>query len=241
MSPSTEPGRGELLGLVLAALLSYPLGLALGSPWLLPILNTAPAYVVLLRRLGRGDRAGATRAMLLWAAALAVGGTLAFASWPSPVDGLVLNGPAYRDEMLHWIRTGEGREGSPRLFLPQHLLHLAAFVALCLTTASALGILLGAVLMNFMAFYVAALARAGIPAGAVVLLGWQPWALCRVASFCVLGVVLAEPVLGRVRPPAPKGSPRRYLLAAIAGLLADGALKALLAPTWGALLRGTVL
>ncbi len=237
MTPSAEPGRAEVWGLVLTALLSYPLGLAVGSPWLLPILNTAPAYVVLVRRLGRGDRDGAVRAMLLWAAALAVGSTVTFAAWPSPVDGLVLNGPSYRDEMLRWIRTGEGREGSLGLFLPQHLLHLGAFVALCLATASALGILLGAVLMNFMAFYVASLARAGVPTGRVVLLGWQPWAILRVAAFCILGVVLAEPVLGRFRP-RPPGSPRRYLLAAGAGLLADCALKALLAPTWGALLRG---
>ena len=238
MTPSAKKGRREVAALLAAALLSYPLGLALGSPWLLPLLNTAPAYVVLARRLGRGDRAGAVVAMLLWAAALAVAGTLSFALWRSPVDGLVLNGPAYRDEMLHWIRTGEGREGSLRLFLPQHLLHLGAFVALCLPTASALGILLGAVLMNFMSFYVASLARAGVPAGAVVLLGWQPWALCRVAAFCVLGVVLAEPLLGRFRPLARSGSRRRCVLAAVACLLADGVLKAVLAPTWGALLRG---
>jgi hypothetical protein len=238
MTPSAEPGRREVAALLAAALLSYPLGLVLGSPWLLPLLNTAPAYVVLVRRLGRGDRAGAVVAMLLWAAALAVGGTVTFALWPSPVDGLVLNGPAYRDDMLHWIRTGEGREGSLRLFLPQHLLHLGAFVALCLPTASVLGILLGAVLMNFMSFYVATLTRAGVPAGAVVLLGWQPWAICRVAAFCVLGVVLAEPLLGRFRPLARSGSRRRYVLAAALGLLADCVLKAVLAPTWGALLRG---
>src|SRR6266702_2332253 len=136
MIPSAEKGRREVAALVVAALLSYPLGLALGSPWLLPLLNTAPAYVVLTRRLGRGDRAGA-------------------------------------------------------------------------------------VLMNFMSFYVASLARAGVPAGAVVLLGWQPWALCRVAAFCVLGVVLAEPLLGRLRPLARAGSRRRFLLAAALGLVAD--------------------
>ena len=230
MTPSAKKGRREVAALLAAALLSYPLGLALGSPWLLPLLNTAPAYVVLARRLGRGDRAGAVVAMLLWAAALAVAGTLSFALWRSPVDGLVLNGPAYRDEMLHWIRTGEGREGSLRLFLPQHLLHLGAFVALCLPTASALGILLGAVLMNFMSFYVASLARAGVPAGAVVLLGWQPWALCRVAAVDERGEDVAAL--------APSGSRRRYVIAAALGLLADCVLKAVLAPTWGALLRG---
>ena len=53
-----------------------------------------------------------------------------------------------------------------------------------------------------MSFYVASLARAGVPAWAVVLLGWQPWAICRVAAFCTLwgGPVRAAPV---ARPPVP--------------------------------------
>src|SRR5262249_56349221 len=104
--------------------------------------------------------------------------TTTFALWPAPPDGLVLNGPAYRDEMFRWIRTGEGREGSPRLFLPQHLAHLAAFVALSLATASTLSILLGAVLMNFMAFYVASLFRAGKPALWVLCLRCPHSAIC---------------------------------------------------------------
>jgi hypothetical protein len=146
-----------------------------------------------------------------------------------------LNGPAYRDEMFHWIRTGEGREGQLRLFLPQHLGHLAAFVVLSLATASALSIAMGAVLMNFMSFYVASLARAGAPAGVVALLGWQPWAICRVAAFCTLGVVLAEPLLSRVRPYGYEGlrAPAPYLAGAGLGILADWVLKATLAPAWG--------
>jgi hypothetical protein len=231
----------ELWLMLLATLAAYPIGLRLGSAWLLPVLNTAPAYAVLVRRLRRGDRRGAVLAMLAWAAALGLGGTVSFILWPQPVDALVLHGPAYRDEMLQWIRTGEGREGSLRLFLPQHLLHLAGFVVLCLATASTLGILFGAVLMNFMSFYVAALAQAGAPAWAVVLLGWQPWAIVRVAAFCVLGVVLAEPLLARLRlSAAPPRGRRPYLLAAGAGILADWVLKAVLAPTWGHLLRSLV-
>ena len=30
--------------------------------------------------------------------------------------------------MFRWIRTGRGAEGNIRLFLPQHLLHLGAFI-----------------------------------------------------------------------------------------------------------------
>ena len=227
---------------VAATLVSYPLGLALGVPWLLPVLNTAPAYVALVRLLARGRRNEAVRLMLGWAVALALGATVSFALWPSPVDGLVLNGPEYRDEMFGWIRTGLGREGDPRQFLPQHLLHLCGFVVLCLATASALSITLGAVLMNYMGFYVASLARAGVPASTVILFGWQPWALCRVAAFCILGVVLAEPLLARLRGARFEGwrAVRPWLLWAAAGILADWVLKAALAPIWGRVLRSSL-
>ena len=176
-----------------------------------------------MHRLRKGERGGAVRAMLWWAAALALVGTIAFVWWPAPVGPLVVNGPEYRDEMFRWIRTGVGREGSLRLFLPQHLLHLAAFVAIGLVSVSAGAILMGALLMNQMSFYVASLARAGVPAWAVTLLGWQPWAIARVAAFATLGVLLAEPLLFRLYPAARarlKGSKgAAYVVAAISGIL----------------------
>ncbi len=207
---------------------------------MLPALNTLPAYLAMVARLRRGDRNGAVVAVLVWAAALAVFGTLSFSLWPTPVDRVVLNGPAYRDEIFAWICTGFGREGSLRLFLPQHLLHLAGFVVLSLVTASAISSLMGAVLMNYMGFYVASLARAGVAPETVLFLGWQPWAVCRVAAFCVLGAVLAEPLLSRILryPYAGVRAARGFLLAAAVGILADWLLKATLAPVWAGLLRG---
>ncbi|HUG54086.1 MAG TPA: hypothetical protein VMR21_10805 [Vicinamibacteria bacterium] len=226
------------LPVVLAAIASYPLGLALGVPWLLPLLNAAPAYAAMVVLLRRGRLRHAVFLMWAWAAALAVAGTVTFAVWPHSPGALVLNGAEYRDEMFAWIRTGEGREGSLGAFLPQHALHLAAFVLLSLVTASALSIAMGAALMNYMGFYVASLARAGAPPWAVVLLGWQPWAIARVAAFCTLGVVLAVPLLGRLRPvPLPASALRPWVLAAGALLVADVVLKAWLAPGWGAWLR----
>jgi hypothetical protein len=230
---------GRLAVLVLATLVSYPIGLAIGLPWLLPALNTLPAYLTMVALLRVGQRRQAVIAMLVWAVALAIGGTVSFALWPRPVDAVVLNGPAYREEMFTWILTGIGREGTPRLFLPQHLGHLVGFVVLSLATASALSIALGAVLMNFMSFYVASLARADVPAWAVVCLGWQPWAICRVAAFCTLGVVLSEPLLSRVLKYRYEGwsAAKPYVALAAAGILADWLLKATLAPTWGLWLR----
>jgi len=233
--------RNDLIVLLLATVASYPLGLTLGQPFLLPALNALPAYLVLVHRLRKGERGGAVRAMLWWALALALVGTLAFIWWPAPLDRAVVNGPEYRDEMFRWIRTGIGREDSPRLFLPQHLLHLAAFVAIGLASVSAGSILMGALLMNQMSFYVASLAKAGVPAWAVIFLGWQPWAIARVAAFSTLGVLLAEPLLFRLYPAARarlKGSKgAAYVMAAMSGILLDWFLKALLAPLWGKWLR----
>jgi hypothetical protein len=205
---------------------------------LLPALNALPAYLVMTRRLRAGDRGRALQAMAAWAVSAAAFGTVLLALWPVPPDRLILNGPAYRDEMFLWIRTGAGAEGQPRVFVVQHLLHLAAFVALSLLTAGAASLLMGAVLMNYMSFYVASLARAGAPAWTVLAFGWQPWAICRVAAFAVLGVVLAEPLLARVQRRAALPWPRDWLAWAAAGLVADVVLKAALAPAWrGALLR----
>ncbi len=222
------------LGVVLATVLSYPLGLLLGGGVLLPVLNTAAAYAAMVFLLRRGERRKAVGLMLAWAATLAVSATVTFAVWPADPDALVLNGPQYRIEMFHWIRTGEGSEGRPAQFIPQHVVHLAAFVASSLATASAASMVLGAALMNYMGLYVASLYRAGAPAGAVLLFGWQPWAICRVAAFVVLGVVLAEPLLSRLRPYPYEGlrAARPFLAVAAGGIAADWLLKALLAPLW---------
>ena len=215
---------------------SYPVGMLLGGGVVLPVLNTAAAYAAMVVLLRRGQRQSAVVLMLVWAATLAVSATTTFAMWPVPPDALVVNGPAYRDEMFHWIRTGEGREGRPAQFIPQHLLHLAGFVGLSVATASVASMVLGAALMNYMGFYVASLARAGAPAADVLLWGWQPWAICRVGAFVVLGVVLAEPLLARLRPYRYDGlrASRRYLVLAAAGIAADWILKSALAAQWRA-------
>lgn len=231
-----------MAGAIAAPLVTFPLGLLAGGGWVLPALNAAPGYLAMAFLLVRGRRTAAIATVLAWAAALGLAGTVTLALWPRPPDPLVLNGPAYRDEMFRWILTGVGREGSWRAFLPQHVLHLALFVALSLATASALSILMGAVLMGYMSFYVAALSRAGVPAGTVLLFGWQPWAIARVAAFCILGAVLAEPLLSRWSGYRYEGwaAMRRWVLLAVAGILADWILKAALAPLWGRTLRAAL-
>ena len=233
--------RNDLIVLLLVTVASYPIGLAIGHLWALPVVNALPAYVVLVHRLRKGERGGAVRAMLWWAAALALVGTVVFVWWPEPIGKLVLNGPEYKNEMFSWIRTGRGAEGSIRLFLPEHLVKLGAFIVVGLGTGGAGALLMGAALMNYMSYYVAALAKAGVPPWAVTLLGWQPWTIARVAAFATLGVLLAEPLASLVFPAAKEklkaGTRAAYIVAAMSGILADWFLKFLLAPTWGKWLR----
>lgn len=233
--------RNDLIVLILATVASYPIALALRQPWLLPVLNALPACVVLVHRLRKGERGGAVRAMLWWAATVALAGTIAFVWWPEPIGHLVVNGPAYKNEMFHWIRTGQGTEGNIRRFLPGHLVHLGAFLVLGLGTGGAGALLLGAVLMNGMSYYVAALAKAGVPPWAVTLLGWQPWTIARAAAFATLGVLLAEPlvtlVFSSAREKLRANTRAAYIVAAMSGLLTDWFLNSLLAPTWGRWLR----
>ncbi len=241
---TATPIRRDAIWLVGAIALSYPIGLALDPMFLLPFLNAAPAWWVMTRRLRAGDLRGAILLMLIFPLALAVFGTVCLALWPT-TDGLpprVFNGPEYREEMFHWIRFGGGSEGNWRRFLPLHITHLVAFVFVSLLTGSLVSITGGAVLTNYMNGYVASIHRANAPWWATVFFGWQPWAICRVAAFCILGVVLAGPVLSRVfryqPPPWPRLRP--WVLIAALLILADWTLKASLAPTWGRTLNSAI-
>jgi hypothetical protein len=233
--------RNDLIVLLVGALVSYPLGLWSRQPWLLPVLNALPAYGVLVHRLRKGERGGAVRAMLWWALAAALIGTVAFVWWPEPIGTVVLNGPHHKAEMFSWIRTGRGAEGNIRLFLPEHLVQLGAFIVVGLGTAGAGALVMGAVLMNAVSYYVAALAKAGVPPWAVTLLGWSPWTIARVTALAALGVLLAEPAATLVFPAAKerlRSSTRAaYVVAAMSGILTDWFLKFMLAPIWGKWLR----
>lgn len=236
--------RGDAVLLIGAIALSYPIGLALDPVFLLPVLNALPAWWVMTRRLRAGDLGGAVRLMLIFPVALALFGTVSLALWPT-FDGRippVFNGPEYREEMFRWIRTGVGSEGDWRLFLPLHITHLVGFVVVSMLTGSLVSITGGAILTNYMDGYVASIHRAGAPIWATVFFGWQPWAMCRVAGFCILGVVLAEPVLSRVfrYKAQPWSSVRPWVRTASGLILADWILKAWLAPSWGRILNSQI-
>ena len=110
--------------------------------------------------------------------------------------------------MFEFVLTGSRpRGGHPRGSCRSISLHAAVFCALAIATGSVLAMPLGAMLMNYMAYYVGALGAASAQPWKAMVLAWVPWAVIRIAGFVTLGVVLAGPVLAprsafRV-PPAP--------------------------------------
>jgi hypothetical protein len=221
---------------------SYALGWLIGKPALVPIFNTIASYPWMVAALRRGDVRSAVVRMLLWAATMGACATAMSYRSPLPTNRLFLRGADYRNEMFEWVRTGNGPERTPSVFIPAQARDAAIFSGLALATGGAVAMPMGAVLMNQMGHYVGALAAWSAHPAATVILGWHPWAVIRIASFVVIGVVLSIPLLARVgRFQADwRSAARRYLPWAAAGLVLDIVLKSLFAPAWQRLLLGVV-
>jgi len=233
MNPAWVPAA-----IVAGTAVSYVVAIAIGVPWLVPVLNVVPAFPFMVASLRRGDVGEAVWRMLVWAAALAVCATALSYFWTAEAGRIFLRGEAYRREMFEFVQTGRGAEGDIRVFLPQHLLHAAAFCLLAVATGSVLAMPLGAFLMNYMAYYVGAVGAASTQPWKAMVLAWVPWAIIRIASFVTLGVVLSGPVLARVgRFPYRLAGQRRWIGLALGGLLADIVMKWALAPSWREMIR----
>ncbi len=218
------------------ALIVVPLSLAGGIPggrWWLPFWTALLAYPCFLSYLRDGQWGRGLKAMAVWAAGLAGWMILATVTFPERMEAVVWRGAEYRDEMFAWLATGSGAEGDWRQFLPQHLIHVGLFVSAAGLSAGFLGLVMGTLLMNYMAFYVGALLLEAELWPAVLLLGWPPWAMLRVAAF----LALAFPVSAwwwrrRLTLPWRSGTVRRFVQAALILLVTDLVLKYSLAGYW---------
>ena len=214
------------------------IGFLAGNKVLLPILQILVAYPLLYSLVVRGLRKRAFVAMLFWALSLAIVVVTASAYYPAPATESIFYGANYKDQMFHWIKTGEGAEGNPVQFVPVHLLHFVVFVGLSLSTGSLLSLLMGALLMNYMSFYVASVIGASQGHWVAGLMAWHPWSAIRVASFVILGVILGEPLICKIQKRTYEYlSVRPYFWLALHGLVLDVLMKSLLAPWWGTTLR----
>ncbi|HEY2906872.1 MAG TPA: hypothetical protein VGJ29_13305 [Vicinamibacterales bacterium] len=227
--------------IVVATVASYAAGWLIGSPALVPLLNTLAGYPFMLDALRRGQIRLAVARMLVWALALAVCATLLSYGRPWQTDTLFINGAAYRQEMFAWVMSGRGAESTPSQFIPQQAMHALGVSALALVSGGLLAMLMGAILMNYMGHYVGALAATSAHPAVTMVLGWHPWAVIRIASFVAIAIVLSTPLLGRLYAfRIDRDDARRIVVFGLVGLLADVVLKALLAPAWQRLLLRVV-
>lgn len=225
---------------IVATLLSYVAGWIVGVPVLLPLLNTAAAWVIMVRRLRDGRVMGAIAVMLVWAAVMGVASTTMAAGGWSRAGGRDLFLRAdYRGEMLTWVRTGVGPESDPATFVPRHLAHAGVFLTASVASGGLLSMPMGAVLMNSMGDYVGAMARESAHPIASAVLGWHPWAVVRIIAFVILGVLLSAVPLSRLMGfPFTLARYRTWVGAGLGLLALDIGLKWALAPAWGAVLKG---
>lgn len=211
------------------------LGLVPGLAWAVPLLAPLTLWRPFARRVRADAIGGAWRIAMLWAVLLAVGVMVLVLAQPGPARAAIIHGETYKAEMFPWIATGEGRESDPARFVPQHLLHLGAFLILTLVSGGYLGLALGAALLDYMAYFVASYALASHNAAAL-LLAWVPWSVVRIAAFVLLGALASRPLLVHGFEP-PDRRHLRLALIGVAGLLVDVVLKAALAPTYAGFLR----
>jgi hypothetical protein len=210
------------------------------NAYLIPVICILPAYPVMAYSLKHKTRGLSILLMMLWALLLGTSMTALLYWLPEVTQHRILYGERYWKVMIEWVLTGVGRESDPMQFIPVHIIELVVFVMLSLLTGSLLSILMGAVLMNFMAFYVGHLALFG-HSPELLVLGWHPWSIVRIASYIIMGVVLSEPMLSKIlRYRYHREESRKLLYLALSLWVLDLIIKALLAPTWQKLLKGIV-
>jgi hypothetical protein len=207
-----------------------------GGSWALPLVAPLTLWPAFRERVRARDYLGAWTLGMAWALLLSVAVILLVLWWPEAARAGILHGEAYRQEMFGWIRTGVAPENSPRLFIPQHLLHLGVFLLLTWASAGYLGLVLGAFLVAYMSYFVGSYAAASGHPFLGSVLAWVPWSVVRVCAFVLLGALFARPLLARRAWPFERWEVRLMALA-LAGVLVDILVKAFFAPSYGLFLR----
>lgn len=235
MSP--RPAVLPAWGLWLSAPLSSALPFALGWGWSGPLVSGTLAWLY-LRGAIAGPRPRVVGSLLVWAV-LCSATVITLTQWmPDRAAAVIPNGPAYWQEMQPYVEQGTGPEATPSQFIPQHVLHLTAFVVLAALTGGWGGLVLGSLLLGYMSFYVAQVVHHADHGLVAALVAWHPWSVLRVIAFVIFGVSLARLVLEGIGWRGAAGlrgfvrEEQKPLLVASLLWLADLAIKTLLGPVW---------
>ena len=239
--------RNLLIAVLLAigTVLTTVASLSFNIPKLMPFLGAVVIYPLYLLLVARCSYNQAMIWVLWWAIcqSLAVVGATVLA--PEQASEVVLNGSVYTESMFHWIRTGEGAEGTVQLFLPIHLREYVLFSLLSLVTFGSAALILGTYLLNYMNFYVGQLIYQSSNQWLAVLVGWPPWSMLRVVGYIATGLALTALALNlchQINRKFPQlDFPRQYFLMGLGLLLGDLIVKAILAPIWQQLLHTALI
>ena len=227
--------------LAIGTVLTTIASLSFAIPKLMPLLGAGVIYPLYLLLVSRRCYNRAMVWVLWWAIcqSFAVAGATVLA--PERAGEVVLHGAVYTENMFHWIRTGEGAEGSLQLFLPVHLREYALFSALSLVTFGSAALILGTYLLNYMNFYVGQLVYESSHPWLAAVVGWPPWSMLRVVGYIATGLALTALALNLghyfSRRFPQLHFPRQYFLMGLGLLLGDLLVKATLAPIWQQLLQ----
>lgn len=228
-----------MIALILATPLFCFLSICVNA-YLVPVICIIPAYPVMAYLLKKKSRKLALLLMVLWAFLLGASMSAVIYLHPEIAKYRILNGENYSKQMIEWVLTGVGQESEPLQFIPAHILELIVFIILSLLTGSFLSMLMGVVLMNFMAYYVAHLAALG-HSSALLFAGWHPWSIVRIISYIFMGVVLSEPVLSKMlRYEYHYKNGRKLLYIALGLWVVDIIMKILFAPAWQNILKDMI-
>ncbi len=222
----------------LGAWLSMGVGFLIGVRVLLPFLNAIAVYPFYLGMVLSGRRRNAVVFVLLWAVFMSQAAIVGTYLFPKRASQVIIRGETYREEMFEWVATGNGTESSPRQFIPRHLEEFGLFCVVAFVTAGFGALFLGAVLLNYMNYYVATLVAASAHPVATLFLAWQPYAIIRVGGYVFMGTALAETFTALVAKRGLRSARVKvYAATGFALVLVDILLKALTAPPWSRLLR----
>ncbi len=237
---ASQPRRREGAPLALTALttavVTTAAGFLIGGRWALPALNALAVYPVYIGLIMRGRMRQALVLALLWALFLSQAVIVATYFFPERAETVIWRAEEYRNEMFDWVATGGGAESSPSQFIPMQLRDFAVFSVVCFLTVGLGGLVMGAMLLNYMNFYVGSLVLGAQRPVATLLLAWQPYALVRVAAYILVACALTELAVALLRRRRLPRRVKSWMALGVAGIFIDILVKSAIAPLWSRLL-----
>lgn len=226
----------EIVLVVLGGALASILGLITGG-LVLPILQLLAIAYVFLVEVYKGRLWRASGLVLLWSTVLtvAVAGYTCYHGCIDDIGYKIIRGREYLDEMITWLTKGEGPEGDPRLFLVPKIIELALFTAVSFATVGVGGLLMGAILLNYMNYYYGTLVWMSGGNLIAIVMGWPIYAIIRVVGYVFLGTVLTKLAMSIIQEKTVKikidPMIKKMITIAVVLIVADFVLKGTVANT----------